>query len=420
MSTDSRDAIAKIRSLSWINLFANSADQIAIVALPVILVSQFGGDAGVTSLVTVAATLPMLLFSLPLGALADRIPLRRILFGGELVRFVSMIGLLLAVQDDAPAMWIVGFLALAGGTGTVAFQVAAPAMIARTTTGRDRQQLNSNVELARSIAITAGPPVAGILVSFAGGSLAFAFAAIFVATALFAITRLPIVNTSPTVPMPLSRQLGDGLRSTFSHPMLRPILWVSLAFNLGWYVLLGVIVAWAGNEINLSTFSIGVMFACYGIGMVVGAAFMRRFANMIPPGILIRIGPYCGFAFAGLVALTLVVPQPAILYLAFLAIGFGPTIWTVTTVGIRQAVTPFEFLGRVNATNMTISAGSRPIGAALGYALFTFSGYGEVFLLALVLFGVQAVLIGKTPLATDALHAKLAINVVQAPVPGND
>lgn len=421
MRMDSGEALPRTQTLSWINLFANSADQIATVALPVIYVSQFGGDARANSILTVAATLPILLFSLPLGALADRTQLRSVLLGGELLRLLSLMALMLVLRLDAPSLFLLAALAMLGGIGTVAFQVAAPSMVARTTSGAVRARLNGSIELSRSIAVTAGPPAAGIIISLAGGSMAFAVAVAMVAVAVLAIFRLPKLDVFHTESTSLVRRLQEGLQFTLRNPWLKPILLVSLGFNLGWYMLLGVIVAWASNQIPLTSSGIGIMFACYGVGMITGASFVKRFAGRIRQERLVRIGPYCGLIFAMLIALSSYWPNAWILYLAFFLIGVGPIIWTITTVGIRQAVTPHHLIGRVSATNMTLSAGARPLGAVLGYVFFGIGGYPAVFAIAVIVFGMQAIAIGRTTLAKDQAspgYAEVAESPKTSSAPG--
>ncbi len=405
MSTTPGAASPKIQTLGWINLFANAADQIATVALPIVYVSKLAGDAGDTSILTMAATLPLLLFSLPFGALADRVQARSLLLVGEGIRLASLIGLIVLLAMPDPSFALIALLAIGGGTGTVAFQVAAPTLVAKSTTGILRQQLNSNIELARSIAITAGPPLAGVLVSVAGGSIALSVGAALVLIALLAAIRLPVIAESPAAKRRVRGDFSEGIRFTLKNPWLRPILFVSMFFNLGWYVLLGVIVAWASSELGMSSIGIGAMFACYGVGMIAGASFMKRTGTSIKETMLVQIGPWCGFTFAALIALTMVIRDPWILFVAFFLIGTGPIIWTITTITIRQTVTPSSLLGRVSAAIMFASAGGRPIGAGIGYLGFKFGGYPLVFAIALALFGTQAFLIGCTALASEQAPA---------------
>lgn len=401
MRKDSGYAMPNIKYLSWINLATNSADQIATVALPVLFVARFGGDAGDTSLLTIGATLPMLLFSLPMGALADGYSLRKVIFAGELVRFVSLIGLLILISLPSPPVLLLAAMAMLGATGTVAFQVAAPAMVAKSTTGEHRHKLNSTIELARSIAVTAGPPLSGILIGLAGGNIALVVACMLGLAALLSTSRLPSAPGNPTSPTNTRTMLREGVQFTLNNRWLRPILFVAMSFNMGWYALLGVVVAWASTTIGMTSTSIGVMFGCYGVGMIVGAMVLGRVRRRIPSTVLVQIGPWCGLAFASLIALSSRIQEPLVLMIAFFLIGCGPIIWTITTVGIRQAVTPPQMLGRVSATIMMASAGARPVGAGLGYICFQTTGYAGVFTLAFVLFGMQALMIGRTHLAVE-------------------
>ena len=399
----------KISYLSWINLAANSADQIATVALPVLYVTTYDGDASATSILTIGATLPMLLFSLPMGALTDRSSLRSLVFWGELVRLVSILGMIVVLSLPSPSVMVLAVLATLGGTGTVAFQVAAPAMVARATVGNDRRKLNSRIEFARSIAITAGPPLAGIIVGLAGGDIALGLAAACCVLALVATRHLPALSREPAAKSTPAALLAEGIRFTMLNPWLRPILYISMAFNLGWYVVLGVIVAWADREINMSSLMIGAMFGFYGFGMMLGAYLVNRFADALPTTTLVRVGPWCGFAFASLIAFSSRFEFAGLLIAAFFLVGFGPVIWTIVTLGIRQTVTPPALLGRVSATIMMASAGARPAGAALGYVGYQLGGYGAVFALGLLLFGTQALLVGQSTLVREEPSTHIAL-----------
>ena len=58
--------------LAWSNLAAQSAEQIALAAAPIVAVITLGAAAGETGLLQTAQTLPFLIFSIPAGVLADR------------------------------------------------------------------------------------------------------------------------------------------------------------------------------------------------------------------------------------------------------------------------------------------------------------------------------------------------------------
>src|SRR5947209_20247352 len=80
--------------LAWSNLAAQSAEQVALAAAPLVAVIALGAGAAETGLLQAAQTLPLLLLSLPLGWLADRFSRRRLMAGAELVRAVSLLAIL--------------------------------------------------------------------------------------------------------------------------------------------------------------------------------------------------------------------------------------------------------------------------------------------------------------------------------------
>ncbi|MCE3274088.1 MAG: transporter, partial [Ramlibacter sp.] len=70
-----------------------------------------------------------------------------------------------------------------------------------------------------------------------------------------------------------------------------------------------------------------------------------------------------------------------------------PIIWTITTTTLRQAVTPHGMLGRVGAVFLTVNAGARPVGAALGGVVGAAWGETACLWLALAGFVLQAAII---------------------------
>ena len=73
MSTDpSPNLPPTFNRLAWSNLAAQSAEQIALAAAPIVAVLLLGVGEGQTGLLQTALTLPFVLFAIPAGLLADR------------------------------------------------------------------------------------------------------------------------------------------------------------------------------------------------------------------------------------------------------------------------------------------------------------------------------------------------------------
>src|SRR5690242_21025616 len=88
MSTETK-LPATFNRLAWSNLSAQSAEQIALAAAPIVAVLLLGVGEGQTGLLQTALTLPFVLFAIPAGLLTDRLSRRRLMAGGEAQRTLA-------------------------------------------------------------------------------------------------------------------------------------------------------------------------------------------------------------------------------------------------------------------------------------------------------------------------------------------
>src|SRR5262245_14696475 len=193
-------------SLASANLLAQSAEQIALAAAPIVAVVTFGVGAAETSTLQVALTLPFLLFAIPAGVLADRAPRRAIMVAAELLRcgsLLAVLALLLAGLLSWPLLALFGCL---GVCGTVLFSVAAPATGPGLVPAPLLATANARMELARTSALTAGPAIGGLLVGWTGAGAAFGLAA---ALSLAAAALLWRVSEPPRPAKPARHPLQE-------------------------------------------------------------------------------------------------------------------------------------------------------------------------------------------------------------------
>ena len=388
--------------LAWSNLAAQSAEQISLAAVPMVAVLTLGAGATETGLLSAAQTLPFLLLSIPAGLLADRSSRRRLLVAAELLRAAALLALvLLAVAGhlSIAAMAVLGFV---GAAGTVAFSVAAPSLVPSLVERADLPRANARLEVARSIAFAAGPALAGALVGWAGGPPAFVLALLLSSGAVLLLRGLPEPARPALPPRHVMHELRDGAKLIWHDELLRPIMWTAVAWNVSWFVLQTAYVPYAVKLIGLNAAGVGSTLATYGAGMVVGAAFASRLMRRLDFGIAVIVGPLFSVA-AGLVMVgTLWWPSGWLAGASFFLFGAGPVMWVVSSTTLRQTVTPSAMLGRVSALFLTVNAGSRPIGAALGAGIAAWFGGPRGLQACIVVmavgFAVQALMIVCSPL----------------------
>jgi MFS family permease len=142
---------ATFNRLAWSNLAAQSAEQIALAAAPIVAVLLLGVGEGQTGLLQTALTLPFVLFAIPAGWLADRFSRRWLMTGSEGLRAAALLAILLLVHFNLLTLPLLAGLGFVAVCGTVAYSVAAPALVpslvppkllaaANVRVSRDREQ----------------------------------------------------------------------------------------------------------------------------------------------------------------------------------------------------------------------------------------------------------------------------------------
>ena len=383
--------------LAGANLAAQSAEQLSLAAVPIVAVLALNAGPGEIGLLAALQSLPFLLLSIPLGLLADRRSRRRLMVLSELLRELSLLGLLVAALSGHLSIAVLALLGFIGATGTVGFSVAAPTLVPALVPREQLGAANGRLELARSAAYAAGPALAGALVAWAGASAAFVLAAVLSALAVGLLLRLPEpARASSPARHPLL-ELRDGASLVWRHALLRPILLTAIAWNMAWFVLQAAYVPYAMGALGLSASAVGLTLASYGLGMVLGALVASRLMAGLPFGRAVLLGPALSVLAAAAMAGTLLWPSGWLAAASFFLFGFGPIVWTVSSTTLRQTVTPQAMLGRVSAIFLAINTGARPLGAALGAVVGATWGEPACLLLALAGFVVQAWVIFGSP-----------------------
>lgn len=382
--------------LAFANLAAQTAEQIGLAAAPIVAVLALGAGPGQTGMLQTAQTLPFLLLSIPAGVLADRISRRRLMAGAEVVRALSLFAILALAKVgllSLPGLALLGFL---GACGTVAFSVAAPSIVPALVPPGALATANGRIELARTIAFTAGPALAGFLVGRTGAPSAFVVAAVLSTGAVFLLAGLREPERSAQPARHPLHDLREGAAFVFGHPLLMPVFVTQFVFNTAFFVLQAVFVPYAVHRLGLSASGVGVTLAAYGAGLVLGALAAARLIRTLPFGPVVAIGPTAGLAAAIGMLLTIWVPSPVLAGAGFFLLGMGTVIWIVSTTTLRQRVTPPELLGRASAMNI-MAYGSRPVGAAIGALVGGLYGAEACLAVACAGFLVQLLVITASP-----------------------
>ena len=172
---------------------SNLADGLVKVAMPLVAVT-LTDSPGLVAGVTLAVTLPWLLFALPVGALADRVDRRLAMVTADVVRAAGVavlaVPLVLGLESSAAAIWVLYALALLLGTAETVYDTSAQSILPQVVP-RDRLPRANGRLLAAELTANefVGPPLGGLLVA-AGVAAAFATPAALWAAAVGALLLL--------------------------------------------------------------------------------------------------------------------------------------------------------------------------------------------------------------------------------------
>ncbi|MBX9989022.1 MFS transporter [Phreatobacter oligotrophus] len=390
------------RPTAFSRLFATAAlvqaaDQIALAALPVTAVLLLGAGPAMVGLLVAAQTAAWLLVSLPAGVLVDRLPAPRVIRAALVLALVGMVAAIAAAQMASPALLAAAvFIASAG---TVTFVLVQVGLVPRLVPAAGLPAANARIELARALATAAAPMLVGVLATRLSPAAAYPLAAVLTIGALVLGMGLRPAAAAPAARPPVLTAIAEGTRFVIRHPLLRAIALCAVFWNFAFIALLAVFVPFALARLSTDAAGAGLAQGFAGLGMIAGALAAPALLAKLQPRVLLVFGP-CVSALAALAILA--APSLggiALAGFAFALIGFGPILWLVMQLTVRQIVTPPELMGRVTATIQVAIYGVRPLGALAGGAMAQGFGLDAALVLVAIAFAASALACLASPLA---------------------
>lgn len=382
-----------IHKISYSNLCAQFSEQIIIAVLPIIAVLSLNASATETAFIQMINTLPFLLLSIPMGVIADRVSRKKLMIIIEIVRATAIFILFYLTFSGSLSINKIALFGFFIAMGTVIYSVASPALVASFVIKEQLINANRSIEIAKSVAFTAGPALGGILASYLSGGLAFILAfslSIVSAVFLICLPKEPLLEKSGRN---IIQELCDGLIFLIKNKYLMPITITAFVFNLSQYLLLSIFAYYVINNLSFTSFEVGASLSLIGLGMLIGSFLYKIISKKINFGFQLSLGPISAFMASILMFLTLIYSAKILVFVAFFFFGFGPIIWTISTVSLRQLITPSNMIAKVSSVIMTVTFGARPLGAAIGVYISANFGVKSCILAVLIGFLIQLIII---------------------------
>src|SRR5271167_4706602 len=256
------------------------------------LITSLDANPMTVSLVQVAVSFPLFLFTLPAGALADVIDSRRLLIAVELailavsVIFAGLVSLNLAT----PALLLATtFLLGVGGALT------SPAWGATTPLLVPREELDSATALngvGFNVGRAAGPALGGLIIAALGIAVPFwifaASNAVIVAALLW--WRKPRKAAQSLPAERLVSAVRAGVRHAANNPQLAATLIRVLAFFPFASAYLALLPLLARHQVGQGPQLYGILLGAIGVGSVVGSLALRWLKDELGPDRLVAAG----------------------------------------------------------------------------------------------------------------------------------
>lgn len=325
------------------------------------LVLSLTGSAFAVGITTAMQFLPMLLFGLYGGVIADRFRKRQLLILTQAVMGLLAAILAILTLTGAVHVWHVYLLALLLGMVTVVDnptrQIFVSEMVSRGQL-RNAVSLNAaNFQTARLI----GPAVAGAVIAAVGSGWAFAINAMSFAAVIggLLLMRPAELHTMPRVPREKG-QLLEGLRYVRARPeLIWPIVLVGFIGTFG-FNFPTVLSGFAYNIFHIDAGRYGLLNTALAAGSLVGALLASRRTKT-----RLRMIVFAAVGFGVLEAVIAFAPEYWMFTAGLTIVGLIGMTFNTSSNSMVQLATEASMRGRVMSLYMMVFTGGSPIGGPI-------------------------------------------------------
>lgn len=359
--------------------------QISRLALPLVAIVTLHAATFEVAALGAAGALPLLLVSLPAGAVVDRTRRRPLMIACAAgcaaatasVPLAPVVGHLTLVQLYAVAVVV--------GTLTVFFDAAAGSLPLLLVGSGRLVEANGRMNTARGLAEMAGPSAGGFLVGALGAVRTVGLDA---ASYVLSAVSLALMRFREPAPEPraagarLRTEIGEGLRLVLRHPLLRVLV---LTDAVTTFLLAGVNAFWllyVITDLHWSVRAAGLVYGLSLVGGVLGSVAAGRLIGRFAMGGVMVLGTLLS---APLEIVTPLVSRGAAgqwtVALAFTWLTAAGMVAVTATTSVRQLVCPPDMLGRMTATNRFLAQGLRFLGPLTAGGLAAWIGLRPALLI---------------------------------------
>ncbi|MCA1824278.1 MAG: MFS transporter [Mycobacteriales bacterium] len=331
--------------------------QLTLVAVPV-QVYGITHSSFAVGLLGLAALLPLIVFGLYGGAIADSMDRRRVLLATQLVLAGSSVLLMLLAVSGSRAIWPLYAVVAIQGAGFAVDTPARRSIIPRLLPPELIPAANALSQVSFNVGLVAGPLLAGLLIGELGLGWAYALDAATYGASFAAAWTLPALRPEGGGRPAGWASVVEGLRFLAS----RRVLLMTFVVDINAMVFgmpRALFPALALERFHGGARTVGLLYSGVAIGALLGALFggwfgrVRRQGRAVVLAIVVWGIAIAGFGLTRTLGLAVVLLAVA---------GAGDMVSAVFRTTILQTAAPDAMLGRLNGVFIVVVAGGPRLG----------------------------------------------------------
>lgn len=266
------------------------------------MMTSIAPTADMVALVQASTTLPIMLFSVLAGALADNYDRRKMMLVAQAFMLAVSAGLAACTYLGLITPWLLLSFTFLIGCGAAfngpAWQSSVGEMVPRTDLPAAVTLNSVGFNIARSV----GPAIGGAIVAAAGAAAAFAVNAVSYFGLIIVLARWrPDIPPRLLPRETIGSAMAAGLRYVSMSPNIRSVLFRAMLFGLAASSVPALMPLIARDLVGGGPLTYGLLLGAFGVGAVGGAFASGRLRQHASVELIVRLS-FAAFAVAAAVA----------------------------------------------------------------------------------------------------------------------
>ncbi|MET0532393.1 MAG: MFS transporter [Microvirga sp.] len=325
------------------------------------LMTSIGASADLIALVQASLTLPIMLFSLMAGAIADNFDRRKLMIASQFFLLAVSVALTLFAYFGLVTPWLLLTFTFLVGCGTAFNGPAWQSLVGEMVPRSDLPAAIALNSMGFNIARSVGPALGGFIVATAGAFTAFAINAFsYIGLILVLVRWQPVSIPRVLPPESLGTAMAAGIRYVAMSPNLGVVLLRGAVFGLAAISVQALMPLIARDLIRGGPLTFGLLLGSFGVGAVGGALLSARLRQAMSLETLVRIA-FISFAICAAVA-----GMSTIAFVSIAAMSLGGASWVLALASFNATVqlsSPRWVVGRALALYQMATFGGMAFGS---------------------------------------------------------